>query len=109
MHKRNYELKTGDCLNDEEYAILAFDVRVDDDTVMLLLPPEDELDAVIGTSKWMVRQATAEMYDRGGGGVEIVGPEDEKADGPKGEGGTACAGGARPAEAAPTCGGKLEW
>lgn len=76
MHKRNYELKTGNCLNDEEYSILTFEVRADGDHISLLLPPEEELDVVIGTSKWLVRQATAEVYDRSsGGGVEIVGPE----------------------------------
>jgi nitrite reductase (NAD(P)H) len=107
MHKRNYELVTGDCLNDPEYSILAFEVRVDGDDISLLLPSEEELDAVLGTSKWLVRQATAEMYDRGsGGGVEIVGPEDEE--GRKGAGGTACGGGA--VVETPSCvGGKLEW
>jgi nitrite reductase (NAD(P)H) len=107
MHKRNYELVTGDCLNDSEYSILAFEVRVDGDDISLLLPSEEELDGVLGTSKWLVRQATAEMYDRGsGGGVEIVGPEDEA--GRKGAGEIACGGGA--VVETPSCvGGKLEW
>ena len=69
-------MKSGDCLNDDEYSILAFDVKVEGDNVLLLLPESHELDAVIGSSKRMVRQATAEMFDRGsGGGVEIVGPD----------------------------------
>ena len=35
-----------------------------------------EVDAVIGTSKWMVRQATAELFEKGGAdGIEIVGPD----------------------------------
>jgi nitrite reductase (NAD(P)H) len=107
MHKRNFELKTGDCLNDSEFSIITFEVRADGDDISLLLPPEDELDAVIGTSKWLVRQATAEMLDRGsGGGIEIVGPDDDNER--KGAGGTACGTGAVPD--APACGNsKLEW
>lgn len=71
-------MQTGDCLNDNEYSIITFDVRVDGDNISILLPEAQELDAVLGTNKWMVRQATAELYDRGsGGGVEIVGPHGE--------------------------------
>lgn len=107
LHKRNWDMKSGDCLNDNEYSILAFDVKVEGDGVLLLLPESDELDAVIGSSKWMVRQATAEMFDRGsGGGVEIVGPDDQSM--ANGAGGTILTGGAVPGE--PVCGNnKLEW
>ncbi|KAH9947040.1 nitrite reductase [Amylocystis lapponica] len=78
MHKRNFTLRSGDCLNDDAYSILAFDVRAEGEDLFLLLPEIDELDAVIGTSKWMVRQATAELIDKGSeGGVEIVGPTEE--------------------------------
>ena len=39
----------------------------------MLLPEPEELDAVIGTSKWMVKQAMAEVASRGGGqGIEIA-------------------------------------
>ncbi|KAI0789354.1 nitrite reductase [Abortiporus biennis] len=78
MHKRNFTLTSGECLNDDSFSILAFDVKVEDGDILLLLPEPDELDAVIGTSKWMVRQGTAEALDRGGGGsIEIVGPGEE--------------------------------
>ena len=64
---------------------------------LVLLTEPEELDAVIGTSKWMVRQATGELVDKGATGesaVEIVGPTEE------GEGG--CSGA--------SCGdGKLDW
>lgn len=53
LHKRNYQLDTGDCLNDDEYKILAFEVKEEDGKLLLLLPPPDDLDALIGTSKWM--------------------------------------------------------
>lgn len=89
MHKRNFALKSGACLNDDEYSILTFDVKVegegDSAVLSLLLPEPEELDAVIGSSKWMVRQATAELLDRGaeeGNGIQIVGPEDMGEHGP---------------------------
>ncbi|KAI0757771.1 nitrite reductase [Daedaleopsis nitida] len=80
MHKRNFALTTGDCLNDSSYGVIAFDVKAEGDDLLLLLPEPAALDAVIGTSKWMVRQATAELLDRASGGtdgspgVEVVGP-----------------------------------
>ena len=51
-------------------------MREQDGEVLVLLPDSNDLDAVIGTSKWMVRQATAEVFGRGGAGqVEVVGPD----------------------------------
>lgn len=98
MHKRNFTLTSGECLNDDSYSILTFDVRTDEDNILLLLPESDDLDAIIGTSKWMVRQATSELTSmERGSGVEIVGPEKE--------GLIAACGGA-----SSTCGGnQLEW
>ncbi|CAL1707574.1 unnamed protein product [Somion occarium] len=78
MHKRNYALDSGTCLNDDNYSILAFEVRAEADDILLLLPDASALDAVIGTSKWMVRQATAESRQRGGDAIEIVGPAEEE-------------------------------
>ena len=120
MHKRNYTLNSGQCLNDDAYSILTFDVKVSssslspsgspslvtsdsDPDVYVLLPSMDELDALIGTSKWMVRQATAELLDRAsGGGIEIIGPDGVSMEGRDAEGVVVGAG----------CGGvdkKLEW
>lgn len=59
LHKRNFSLDTGDCQNDEEYKILAFDVKEENGDLLVQLPPPEELDALIGSSKWMVRKATA--------------------------------------------------
>ncbi|TFY53858.1 hypothetical protein EVJ58_g9202, partial [Rhodofomes roseus] len=50
MHKRNFTLKGGECLNDDAYNILTFDVRVEDDDISLLLPEVQELDELIGTT-----------------------------------------------------------
>lgn len=76
MHKRNFALKSGECLNDNEFSIITFDVRTDGDDVLLLLPEPAELDAVIGTSKWMVKQATTELVNSAGeeSSIEVVGP-----------------------------------
>lgn len=58
LHKRNFRLDTGDCLNDDEYKVLAFEVKEDESgsgDLLVKLPPPDELDALIGSSKWMGR------------------------------------------------------
>jgi hypothetical protein len=57
LHKRNFSLDTGDCKNDDEYKILAFDVKEENGDLLVQLPPSDELDALIGSSRWMVRKA----------------------------------------------------
>ncbi|KAG1776329.1 hypothetical protein EV702DRAFT_1179952 [Suillus placidus] len=74
LHKRNFRLTDGKCLNDEDFSIIPFDVKQEGDDLLVLLPDSDNLDAVIGTSKWMVKQASAELTARGGGeGIEIAG------------------------------------
>ncbi|KAG9119852.1 hypothetical protein FRC07_004917 [Ceratobasidium sp. 392] len=76
LHKRNYQLRGGECNNDPEMKILTFDAKEEEGQIFVSLPNPDELDAVIGTSKWMVRQATAEAYGKGSAGmIEIVGPD----------------------------------
>jgi len=60
LHKRNYEL-TGDdagkCGNDETVNIATFPAEErDDGWVYVKLPPVDELDAVLGTEKWKIKQ-----------------------------------------------------
>jgi len=54
LHKRNYRLDTGSCSNDSDFSILSFDVKEEDGFVLVKLPDQEELDGVIGTSKWMV-------------------------------------------------------
>lgn len=66
-----------------EYSIITFEAKEQDGDVYLLLPPEADLDDAIGTSKWMVKQATADVYGRGAAtavepnAIELVGPKDE--------------------------------
>lgn len=57
-------------MNDEDYSILTFEVKHDEatDDILLLLPETKDMDAVLGTSKWMVTQAKAEAAGRGASG-----------------------------------------
>ncbi|KAK4990963.1 hypothetical protein LTR50_002177 [Elasticomyces elasticus] len=59
-HKRNYELKgagAGVCANDPELSIATFPVEArEDGNVYVKLPPVEELDARLGTSRWAVRK-----------------------------------------------------
>ena len=103
LHKRNYRLDCGECLNDGNLGIMAFEVKEEDGFLLVKLPEPEELDEAIGTSKWIVRlnyfdgwilrgkrssvidmrlscdqvkAATAEAFGRGGGTqIEIVGPD----------------------------------
>ncbi|KAK7058498.1 hypothetical protein VNI00_002132 [Paramarasmius palmivorus] len=86
MHKKNFGLTSGACLNDEAYNILTFDAKSEGQEIYVLLPQESELDQVIGTSKWMIKQATAQVLNRGGESIEVVGP-------PSGDGAGGCNGG----------------
>jgi nitrite reductase (NAD(P)H) len=63
MHKRNYSLTAdkdaggGKCLNDEAVSIATFPIEARGDEIWLKLPPEDELDSVLGTSRWRVKKS----------------------------------------------------
>jgi nitrite reductase (NAD(P)H) len=60
FHKRNFELKgetAGTCNSDASLSIATFPVEErEDGMVYLKLPPVEELDAVLGTSKWKVKK-----------------------------------------------------
>ncbi|GAA6024584.1 hypothetical protein JCM11491_000289 [Sporobolomyces phaffii] len=107
LHKRNFALDTGECQNDDEYKILAFDVKVNGGDLLVQLPPPDELDALIGSSRWMVRRATSAVAAASPSAkVDIVGPsgdvepEKKAASGSCGDGDKSCGGAG---------GRKLEW
>jgi len=63
-HKRNYDLNgadAGKCSNDADVNIAMFEVEErDDGLVYLKLPPVDELDSVLGTSKWIIKKEESE-------------------------------------------------
>ncbi|KAI4129400.1 MAG: hypothetical protein LQ347_003781 [Umbilicaria vellea] len=60
-HKRNYTLTgadAGSCANDPDLNIATFPVEArPDGWVYVKLPPVEELDGVLGTSKWMVKKS----------------------------------------------------
>ncbi len=60
FHKRNYTLNgddAGRCSNDENVSIATFPAEErDDGWVYLKLPPVEELDAVLGTKRWVVKK-----------------------------------------------------
>ena len=63
-------------MNDPEFQILTFDVREAPDSrgdIQLLLPPEEDLDAVLGTERWLVRQTQSEALGLATQ-IDIVGP-----------------------------------
>ncbi len=79
FHKKNFTLNgsdAGKCSNDADVNIATFPVEErDDGWVYLKLPPVEELDARLGTSRWKVRK---------GEGSEPFGKLDEKLRGMKG-------------------------
>lgn len=69
FHKRNFTLNgadAGKCSNDDEVNIAIFPVEErEDGWVYLKLPPVDELDARLGTSKWRVKKGEGkEPFER---------------------------------------------
>ena len=93
MSRRNFTLSEGKCLTDNNYKIIAFEVRrafvhfhshelkilfgcqakEENGGIFVKLPDPEAIDAVLGTRKWMVKQETREpMLSHH---VEIVAPQ----------------------------------
>jgi len=69
LHKRNYELtgeSAGKCGNDDEVNIATFPVEErDDGWVYVKLPSVEELDSVLGTSKFVVKkEETSDPFEK---------------------------------------------
>lgn len=85
LHKRNYTLshkveEEGGHCNDPDFQIMTFEAKIDEEgDVVLKLPPTDALDAVLSTTKWMLRKAKEEsdVLARGkdGSSIEIEPPK----------------------------------
>lgn len=90
LHKRNYTLNEGVCLNDSDYQILTFEARENPDNteeIQLLLPPKEDVDAILGTEKWLVRQAQSEALGLNAATqIEIVGAQGDVRSGGTGGG-----------------------
>lgn len=61
LHKRNFIVDDksddkGSCKNDASQSVVTFEVKEESGDIYLKLPPNGELDEVLGTSKWKVRK-----------------------------------------------------
>ncbi|CEM35628.1 unnamed protein product [Vitrella brassicaformis CCMP3155] len=97
FHKKTFSLETGACLSGDPYKIAAFDVKIDGGRVSLHLPPTQELDKALATSRWRVTGGESNPQS-GGGSPKILDTF--------GEDGGKC-GTQQQQEGA--CGGKLNW
>eukprot|EP00820_Chromera_velia_P006039 Cvel_3760.t1-p1 / transcript=Cvel_3760.t1 / gene=Cvel_3760 / organism=Chromera_velia_CCMP2878 / gene_product=Nitrite reductase [NAD(P)H] large subunit, putative / transcript_product=Nitrite reductase [NAD(P)H] large subunit, putative / location=Cvel_scaffold157:82205-91598(+) / protein_length=1116 / sequence_SO=supercontig / SO=protein_coding / is_pseudo=false len=79
-HKRQFDLTTGKCLNDESMTINTWDVKVENGRILLHLPPEEALDAELATHKWQTKDKSGgKKKSPGGKGGDVAG-------GPNGDG-----------------------
>ena len=60
LHKNQYALTTGECLDDPSLQIMTFDVRVIDGRVEAFLPPTSKLDSVLSTEDNYLRAIETE-------------------------------------------------
>lgn len=66
LHKRNFDLRSGECLTDAETSRLeTFPVEVQGDAVRVLLPPVGVLDARLATSKCRVKAGDSALQGAG--------------------------------------------
>ncbi|MEZ6070056.1 MAG: nitrite reductase large subunit NirB [Pirellulales bacterium] len=59
LHKKPFSLRTGASLSGEEYALKVFPVRVDGDDVLVELPPEEQINALLATDLHCIKASTA--------------------------------------------------
>lgn len=59
LHKKTFSLQTGECLSGDDHSIKIFPVRVVDDHVQLLLPPQDQLNTLLATDLHCVTSCEA--------------------------------------------------
>ncbi|CDR46561.1 CYFA0S24e00144g1_1 [Cyberlindnera fabianii] len=69
LHKRNYVIdgeseKAGSCRNDATQSVTVFESKEEDGAIWLKLPSDEELDEVLGTTKWKVRSHESEGEGR---------------------------------------------
>ena len=50
LHKKSFSLHSGECVSGDDLSVKVFPVKVTGDDVYLLLPPKDQLDALLATS-----------------------------------------------------------
>lgn len=57
LHKKTFSLEDGGCLSGEDLSVKVFPVKIEGDDVLLLLPRQEQLDALLGTATHCI-QAT---------------------------------------------------
>ncbi|EON99736.1 putative nitrite reductase protein [Phaeoacremonium minimum UCRPA7] len=79
-HKRNYDLSSGSCKNDSELSIATFEAEERaDGFVYIKLPPVEELDAELGTKKWMVKKGeTKSQFEELDRKIKFIGQRAKK-------------------------------
>jgi len=58
LHKKNFDLKTGEELGDGELKIITFPIKIVGDDVQVELPSEPEIDAILGTNGLRVKKSS---------------------------------------------------
>jgi NAD(P)H-dependent nitrite reductase small subunit len=61
LHKNQFSLSTGECLDDPSLKIMTFDVRVEGERVEVFLPPTSKLDSILATENNFVRGIEEQM------------------------------------------------
>jgi len=67
MHKKNFDIGTGECLvpgEEDKYKLATFDVKVEDGQVYLFTPPADILDKALGTGHTIVMERVLKGDDK---------------------------------------------
>lgn len=57
IHKKNFDLKTGNCLNGDAHPINTFNVKVENNQVYLLLPSINILNDILSTEKYIIKKS----------------------------------------------------
>ena len=60
LHKRPFSLKTGACLAGDDLSVKVFPVKVVEGEVFLELPPQEQLNALLGTDLHRISATTAQ-------------------------------------------------
>lgn len=58
LHKKTFSLESGACLSGEDLSVKTFPVKVEGNSVYLLLPPKSQLNALLGTSLHCISTCT---------------------------------------------------
>ena len=72
LHKKPFSLTTGECLSGEELSLKVFPVQVEGESVLVKLPPESQLDALLATRLHIIGEETTDACSACMGGEPIA-------------------------------------